>query len=130
MIKLIEFLKETTNIDTLSSNFFQEFYRETGVRAPFKYLGLKNKEHVYTVPINDLGTLSLIISDALIMARITDTYAYFGVVYTLNGLEQFDATICMIKKENSGMILKKFDDSDPDFSDAKTNFAKLVKVMS
>jgi len=121
-------LKE--DVTSHANGFFQEFYKQTGLRAPFKYIGLKNKESIFTVPINELGVLSLIISDAHIMARIADDYAYFGIVYTLNGLEQFDATICVIKKTPTGMETKLFDDSDPDFADSKTNFAKLIKVMS
>ena len=47
----------------------------------------------------------------------------------LNGLEQFDATVCYMKKTNGVIETKFFDDKDSDFSDAKTNFIKIIKVM-
>jgi len=71
----------------------------------------------------------MIFSEATLMARVNKDQAYFGIVYTLNGLEQFDATVCLIKNTKTGLETKLFDDSDSDFSDAKTNFAKLIKVM-
>lgn len=129
MIKLFEILKEEVNPVNFGKEFFQEFNKQTDTKLTFKYLGLKNKEYIYTAPVSNLGVLNLIISDAIVMARITEKYAYFGIVYTLNGLEQFDATICVIKKIEDKLETKLFDDSDSDFSDAKTKFASLIKVM-
>lgn len=129
MIKLFEILKEEVNPINFGKEFFQEFNKQTDTKLTFKYLGLKNKEYIYTAPISNLGVLNLIISDAIVMARVTEKYAYFGIIYTLNGLEQFDATICVIKKIDGKLETKLFDDSDSDFSDAKTKFASLIKVM-
>lgn len=129
MIHLASILKEEIDPQAIAAPFFTEFVRTHKVKASFKYIGLKNKEYIFTAPISDVGFLDLIISDAVIMARVTENYAYFGIIYTLNGLEQFDATICRMDKTKNVITVKLFDDSDPDFSDKNTNFAKLFKVM-
>ena len=92
-------------------------------------LGLKNKEHIFNAPIEDLGTLKLIFSKAEFVAKVCDKYAYFGIVYLLNGLEQFDATVCLIQKTNKGYETKLFDDSNSDFNNSKTNFSNIIKNM-
>jgi hypothetical protein len=129
MIKLKSILKEEQTEAQLASPYFNEFSKKFNCAPMFKYIGLKNKEYVFTAPITDLGQLRHIISDAYYMARITEKYAYIGIVYTLNGLEQFDATVCYMKKTNGVIETKLFDDSDSDFSSSKTNFIKLIKVM-
>jgi len=129
MIHLASILKENNDPQTVAAPYFSEFSKTHKVKASFKYIGLKNKEHIFTAPISDVGFLDLIISDAVIMARVGESYAYFGIIYTLNGLEQFDATICRMDKTKEGISVKLFDDSDPDFSDKNTNFANLFKVM-
>lgn len=129
MIYLASILKEEFDPKSLAAPFFAEFTRTQKVKAAFKYIGLKNKEYIFTAPISDVGFLGLIISDAVIMARITENYAYFGIIYTLNGLEQFDATVCRMDKTKNGITVKLFDDGDSDFSDKNTNFANLFKVM-
>lgn len=130
---IIDLPKDVTeSIVTQESNsidFLQYFENETGVTGNFKYIGTKNNERVYTMPLEDLGDLRLIINDAVLMARVADDYAYFGVIYTLSGLEQFDATVLLLKKTEDGIVSKEFDDTDPDFSDAKTKFATLIKIM-
>jgi len=129
MIKLKSILKEEQTETMVAMPYFNEFSTKFNCNPMFKYIGLKNKEHVFTAPITDLGQLKHIISDSYYMARVTEKYAYIGIVYTLNGLEQFDATVCMMKKNNGVIETKLFDDSDSDFTDAKTNFIKLIKVM-
>jgi len=119
------------NIDTtaITKPYFTEFSKTFDIKAAFKYIGLKNKEHIFTAPLTDLGFLNLIISDAVLMARIGEDYAYFGIIYTLNGLEQFDATVCRMDKNKDEVTVKLFDDGDSDFSDKNTSFAKLFKLM-
>ena len=128
--KPIKVKTESMNIQNSDTNdFLQYFENETDVTGNFKYIGTKNNERVYTMPLEDLGDLRLIINDAVLMARVADDYAYFGVIYTLSGLEQFDATVLLLKKTEDGIVSKEFDDADPDFSDAKTKFATLIKIM-
>jgi len=132
MIKLKSIIKEESVTDSVMSMaipFFKEFSKSLNYNATFNYLGLKNGEHIFTAPLKNLGDLKMIFSEATLMARVSKDQAYFGIIYTLNGLEQFDATVCLIKNTKSGMETKLFDDSNSDFSDAKTNFAKLIKVM-
>lgn len=121
--------ESTTKENLDPNNFLQQFQDKTGLTGSFKYIGSKNNEHIYTMPLDDLGSLNLIISEATIMARIGEDYAYFGIIYTLTGLERFDATVLLLKKTEKGTIEKQFDESDPDFSNSKTKFATLIKSM-
>jgi hypothetical protein len=132
MIKLKSIIDENTvtgSILSMAMPYFKEFSKSMGRNTTFNYLGLKNEEHIFTTPLKNLGDLQMIFSEATLMARVSKDQAYFGIIYTLNGLEQFDATVCLIKNTKTGLETKLFDDSDSDFSDAKTNFAKLIKVM-
>lgn len=131
MINLKQILSESDVVDPkqLAKPFFREFSKQMKTSPKFSYIGLKNKEHVFTAPIEDLGTLKLIFSKAEFVAKVCDTYAYFGIVYLLNGLEQFDATVCLINKTKNSFETKLFDDADSDFNNSKTNFSKIIKNM-
>jgi hypothetical protein len=131
MKKLKNILIENDVVDPkqLAKPFFKEFSKQLKVLPKFSYLGLKNKEHIFSAPIEDLGTLKLIFSKAEFIAKISDTYAYFGIVYLLNGLEQFDATVCLIRKSKNSYETTLFDDSNSDFNNSKTNFANIIKNM-
>jgi hypothetical protein len=130
-MKLKNILIENDVVDPkqLATPFFKEFSKQMKVSPKFSYLGLKNKEHIFSAPIEDLGTLKLIFSKAEFIAKISDTYAYFGIVYLLNGLEQFDATVCLIRKSKNSYETSLFDDSNSDFNNSKTNFANIIKNM-
>jgi len=132
MIKLKSILTESDVVDakSLAAPFFKEFSKQMKTSPTFSYLGLTNKEHVFSAPIEDLGTLKLIFSKAEFIAKISESHAYFGIVYLLNGLEQFDATVCLIQKTKNSYETKLFDDDDSNFSDSKTNFASLIKNMT
>ncbi len=131
MMKLKNILSEGDVVDPkqLAKPFFKEFSKQMKTSPKFSYLGLKNKEHIFTAPIEDLGTLKLIFSKAEFVAKVCDKYAYFGIVYLLNGLEQFDATVCLIQKTNKGYETKLFDNSNSDFNNSKTNFSNIIKNM-
>lgn len=131
MMKLKYILTESDVVDPkfIANPFFKEFSKQMKTSPKFSYLGLKNKEHVFNAPIEDLGTLKLIFSKAEFIAKVSETYAYFGIVYLLNGLEEFDATVCLIKKNKNSYETKLFDDSDPMFNNSKTNFANIIKKM-
>jgi hypothetical protein len=131
MMKLKNILIENDVVDpkALAKPFFKEFSKQMKVSPKFSYLGLKNKEHVFNAPIDDLGTLKLIFSKAEFVAKVSETRAYFGIVYLLNGLEQFDATVCLIRKSKNSYETTLFDDSNSDFNNSKTNFANIIKNM-
>lgn len=129
MIRLKHILKEEVDPMQIAQPFISHFASEFKTKPKFKYLGLKNNEYVFTADVEDLGNLHLIFSEAKYMLRVTEKYAYVGIIYTLNGLEQFDATVCYIQRKDNKFSTKLFDDSDPDFSNAKTNFIKLIKIM-
>lgn len=131
MMKLKNILTDNNVIDpkSLANPFFKEFSKQMKISPKFSYLGLKNKEHVFSAPIDDLGTMKLIFSKAEFIAKVSDSYAYFGIVYLLNGLEQFDATVCLIRKNKNSFETKLFDDADSDFNNSKTNFANIIKNM-
>lgn len=105
---------------------FQNYY--TDKNTDFNYLGLKDGEYIYKAEILNLGDLDYVISEAYILARITDKKSYFGLVYLLNGMEQFDATICRVVKKNSEYVVEEFDDKT--FNTKETEFAKIIKTMS
>jgi hypothetical protein len=130
-MKLKNILNESNVVDPmqLAKPFFKEFSKQMKTSAKFSYLGLKNKEHIFSAPIDDLGTLKLIFSKAEFVAKVCDSYAYFGIVYLLNGLEQFDATVCLITKTKNSFDTKLFDDADSDFNNSKTNFSNIIKKL-
>jgi hypothetical protein len=130
-MKLKNILNENDVVDpkALAKPFFKEFSKQMKTSTKFTYLGLKRKEHIFSAPIEDLGTMKLIFSKAEFIAKVCDSYAYFGIVYLLNGLEQFDATVCLIKKSKNSYETKLFDDADSDFNNSKTNFANIIKNM-
>jgi hypothetical protein len=130
-MKLKNILIENDVVDPkqLAKPFFKEFSKQMKVSPKFSYLGLKNKEHIFSAPIDNLGTLNLIFSKAEFIAKVSDTYSYFGIVYLLNGLEQFDATVCLIRKSKNSYETTLFDDSNSDFNNSKTNFANIIKNM-
>lgn len=131
MMRLKNIMNEGNVVDPmqLAKPFFKEFSKQMKTSAKFSYLGLKNKEHIFSAPIDDLGTLKLIFSKAEFVAKVCDSYAYFGIVYLLNGLEQFDATVCLITKKKNAYDIKLFDDADSDFSNSKTNFSHIIKKL-
>jgi hypothetical protein len=131
MMKLKNIILENNVVDPniLAKPFFKEFSKQMKTSPKFSYLGLKNKEYIFTAPIEDLGTLKLIFSKADFIAKVSDTCAYFGIVYLLNGLEQFDATVCLIQKSKNSYETILFDDSDSAFNNSKTNFANIIKNM-
>ncbi len=131
MMKLKNILNESNVVDPmqLAKPFFKEFSKQMKASAKFSYLGLKNKEHIFTAPIDDLGTLKLIFSKAEFVAKVCDSYAYFGIIYLLNGLEQFDATVCLITKTKNSFDTKLFDDADSDFNNSKTDFSNIIKKL-
>jgi hypothetical protein len=130
-MKLKNILNESNVVDPmqLAKPFFKEFSKQMKTSAKFSYLGLKNKEHIFTAPIDDLGTFKLIFSKAEFVAKVCDSYAYFGIIYLLNGLEQFDATVCLITKTKNSFDTKLFDDADSDFNNSKTNFSNIIKKL-
>lgn len=128
MIKLKHIITEVDgNPDQLAQPMFKEFTKHVGYSLSFKYLGLKDKQHIFVAPIEQIGMLDMIISRAEVVAMIDNQKAYFGVVYLLNGLEQFDATICLVRKSNAGYVTKPFDDGDSDFANSKTNFIGVIR---
>ena len=132
MIKLKSIINENSIADTIASMaapYFEQFAESMAHVASFSYLGLKNGEHVFVAPLTKFGDLRLIIAAATLVARVQQDQAYFGIVYTLNGLEQFDATVCLIKKSKNSFETKLFDDADSDFNNSKTNFANIIKNM-
>jgi hypothetical protein len=94
----------------------------------FKFLGVKSEESIFVADLTDFGMLDLIIADAKLYAKVTEKYAVFGVVYTLTGLEKFDATVCLMKQKDGQIERIMFDNKDKKNFDAKTtNFMKLTE---
>lgn len=113
--------------ELIAQPYFREFQGMHGYKAPFKYLGLKSEEHIFSSDLSDFGQLDMIISDAKLYAKISEKEATFGIVYTLTGLESFDATVCKMKQKNDQIETILFDNKDKKNFDAKTtNFINLI----
>jgi 23S rRNA maturation-related 3'-5' exoribonuclease YhaM len=72
--------------------------------------------------------LDLVIKDAQIMAKVTEKEGVFGMIYTLTGLEKFDATICKMKQKDGQIEHVMFDDKNKKEFDAQTN--KFLDLIS
>jgi hypothetical protein len=126
LIKLKE-NSETSN-EMMAMPFFKEFQTRYGYNVNFKFLGMKENECIYVAPLSDLGMFDMIVSDAKIYAKITEKSAIFGIVYTLTGLEKFEATISAMKHKDGVVETILFDNSDmKTFSDKATDFLGIEK---
>jgi len=131
-MKLINLLplreaEEGPNPELVATPYFREFQTAHGYKPMWKYIGTKSEEHIFVADLNNFGQLDLIISDAKLFAKVTDKYAVFGIVYTLTGLEKFDATVCKMKQKDNQIERIMFDNKDKKNFDAKTtNFLKLI----
>ena len=119
--------EEGPNPELVATPYFREFQTAHGYKPLFKYIGTKSEEHIFVADLTDFGALDMIISDAKLFAKVTDKYAVFGIVYTLTGLEKFDATVCKMKQKDGQIERITFDNKDKKNFDAKTtNFLKLI----
>ncbi len=119
--------EEQTKPELMALPYFRQFQTTHGYKPLFKYLGTKGEEHIFIAEVTDFGALDLIMKDAQIMAKITEKEGVFGMIYTLTGLERFDATICKMKQKDNTIEVMPFDDKDKKNFDAKTNkFLDLI----
>lgn len=108
--------------------YFRQFQTTHGYKPMFKYLGTKGEELVFEADVNDFGMLDLIVSDAKLIAKVTEKTAIFGIVYTLTGLARLEATICTMKQKDGAIEIIPFDNKDKkNFGAAQTNFLKIVQ---
>lgn len=120
--------EETPTPELVATPYFREFQTAHGYKPLFKYLGTKGEEMIFTADLTDFGMLDLIISDAKLVAKITEKTAIFGIVYTLTGLERFDATVCAMKQKDGVIERITFDNKDKkNFGAAQTNFLKVIE---
>jgi hypothetical protein len=118
---------EATTPALIATPYFREFQTAHGYKPLFRYIGTKNDQHIFVADLHDFGSLDLIIKEAKLFAKITEKEAVFGIVYTLTGLEQFDATVCKLKQKDGKMERIMFDNKDKKNFDAKTtNFIDLL----
>ena len=119
--------EEGPNPELMATPFFREFQAAHGYRPLFKYIGNKGEQMIFVADLTDFGALDMIITDAKLFAKVTEKEATFGIVYTLTGLEQFDATVCKMKMKNGQIERMMFDNKDKKNFDAKTtNFVDLL----
>ena len=118
---------EATTPELIATTYFREFQTTHGYKPLFKYIGTKSEQYIFVADLTDFGMLNLIITDAKLYAKVTEKEATFGIVYTLTGLEQFDATVCKMKLKNGQIEHLVFDNKDKKNFDAKTtNFVDLL----
>ena len=105
-----------------------KLYAKYNYTLNFKFLGVKNNEYIFVAPIENFGMFNMIISNAKIYAKVTEKSAIFGIVYTLTGLEKFEATVVAMKNKNGEIEVILFDNDDrKTFSDKATDFLGLEK---
>lgn len=130
LINLIP-LREADDISTpelIATPYFREFQTKHGYKPLFKYIGVKNEEHIFLADLEDLGAMDLIVAKAQIMAKVTEKQASFGLIYTLTGLNQFDASICVMKQKDNVIEVIPYDSKDKKNFDAKTlKFGSLIQ---
>lgn len=116
-----------TEPEMIATPYFREFQAAHGYKPLFKYIGNKGEQMIFVADLTDFGALDMIITDAKLFAKVTEKEATFGIVYTLTGLEQFDATVCKMKQKNGQIERMMFDNKDKKNFDAKTtNFVDLL----
>ena len=119
--------EEATTPEMIALPYFREFQTAHGWSPLFKYIGTKAEDHIFVADMTDFGMLGLIISDAKLYVKVAEKQATFGIVYTLTGLEQFDATVCKMKQKDGQIERLAFDNKDKKNFDAKTtNFISLL----
>ena len=127
LIPLREVDEETNSPELIATPYFRSFQTTHGYKPLFKYIGTKGEQMIFKADLTDFGMLELIIADAQLFAKVTEKEATFGIVYTLTGLEQFDATVCKMKQKDGQIEHIMFDNKDKKNFDAKTtNFIKLI----
>ncbi len=118
---------EQSNPELIATPYFREFQTSHGYKPLFKYIGTKGEQMIFKADVTDFGMLDLIVTDAQLFAKVTEKEATFGIVYTLSGLEQFDATVCKMKQKDGQIEHIMFDNKDKKNFDAKTtNFVDLL----
>ncbi len=114
-------IEDTSTPELIATPYFREFQTTHGYKPLFKYVGTKADQHIFVADVTDFGMLDMIVKDAQIMAKITEKEGVFGMVYTLTGLEKFDATICKMKQKDGQIEHVMFDNKDKKEFDAQTN---------
>ena len=131
LINLIPLREADADISTpelTALPFFREFQTKHGYKPLFKYIGIKNQEHILMADLEDIGAMDLIIAKAQIMAKITEKEASFGLIYTLTGLNQLEASICIMKQKDGVVEVIPYDEKDKKNFNAKTTkFASLIQ---
>lgn len=114
--------------ELIATPYFREFQTKHGYKPLFKYIGMKNQEHIFMADLEDLGAMDLIVAKAQIMARIAEKEACFGLIYTLTGLNQLEASICVMKQKDGIVEVIPYDEKDKKNFNAKTTkFASLIE---
>jgi len=128
LMPLREVEEDKSTPELVGLPYFRQFQTAHGYKPMFKYLGTKGEELVFEADVNDFGMLDLIVSDAKLIAKVTEKVAIFGIVYTLTGLARLEATICTMKQKDGAIEIIPFDNKDKkNFGAAQTNFLKIVQ---
>lgn len=130
MIKLKNLIKEQNedmSMNEIAFPFFNKFHEVHGYNIRFQYIGKKGDEYIYKAPLTNLGQMELIVSEAYVLARVTEKKALFGVVYLLNGMEELDATICRMTNKKGVIEAEMFDDKE--FENNETKFLDIIEKV-
>lgn len=121
-------VEDQSTPELIATPYFREFQAKHGYTPLFKYIGVKNQEHIFMADLEDLGAMNLIVAKAQIMAKVTEKEASFGLIYTLTGLNQLDASICVMKQKDNVIEVIPYDSKDKtNFGAKATEFASLIQ---
>lgn len=112
--------KEEMSPELMALPFFREFQTVHGYKPLFKFIGTKSEQHIFTAELSNVGQLDLIIKEAVLIAKIEEKEAVFGIIYTMNSLDMVDATVCKMKLKDGKVEHVMFDSKDKKNFDAKT----------
>ncbi len=129
LMSLLEKVEQESQPELVAAPFFRAFQADQGLNLLWKFVGASGGELIFTAPLSSLGQVSLIMSEASVVAKITKGDAVFGLVYTTFGLEQCEHTICKVKVKDGKATTTPYDKQNKkEFSAAACRFTdKLNK---
>ena len=119
--------KEVSQPELAATAFFNEFSSKHNCSPLWKFIGTKGECNVFCAEVDGLGAMSLVITEAKLVAKVEEKSATFGVVYTTTGLQEVEHPICSVKCTKEGYETIPFDSKDKqNFSASKIKFTNLI----
>lgn len=119
--------KDEMSPELMALPYFRQFQGVHGYKPLFKFLGTKGDQHIFTASLPNVGQLDVVIKDAVLMAKVEEKQAVFGVVYTCISLDKSEIPVCKMKLKDGVIEHIPYDSKDKKNFDAKTTkFIDLI----